>query len=223
MSDPRTALSQTNQDYLKEIWQFAEWSGDPITTGQLAERMGLTRSTVSEGVRRLTDQGYVVHERYGNITLTPAGESAAVNLVRSHRILETFLVSYLGYDWDEVHEEAEALEHAVSPRMIERLDSRLNFPTRDPHGDPIPRADGSIPTLDAHPLSEVPEGHTVHVRRVSDENPELLRYLTDIDLTLDSTITVRERIPAAGTIRLVMNGQPLDLGLPAAGNILVTE
>ncbi|GAA3940564.1 metal-dependent transcriptional regulator [Pseudoclavibacter caeni] len=216
-------LSQTNEDYLKVIWEFSEWSGAPITPGHLAERMGLTRSTVSEGVRRLTDLGLVEHERYGTVALTPEGERTAVRMVRCHRILETFLVSYLGYDWDEVHEEAEVLEHAVSARMIERLDARLNHPVRDPHGDPIPRADGTIPALEARPLSEVPAGHTVTVRRVNDDNPELLRYLATIGLHLDSTLTVLDRVEVAGTMRLLLGDRQLDIGIPAARGILVAD
>ncbi|MFU0804002.1 MAG: Metal-dependent transcriptional regulator [Pseudoclavibacter caeni] len=216
-------LSQTNEDYLKVIWEFSEWSGEPITPGHLAERMGLTRSTVSEGVRRLTDLGLVEHERYGTVALTPEGERTAVRMVRCHRILETFLVSYLGYDWDEVHEEAEVLEHAVSARMIERLDARLNHPVRDPHGDPIPRADGTIPALEARPLSEVPAGHTVTVRRVNDDNPELLRYLATIGLHLDSTLTVLDRVEVAGTMRLLLGDRQLDIGIPAARGILVAD
>lgn len=216
-------LSQSNQDYLKAIWQLGEWSDAPATTGQIAERLGLTRSTVSEGVRRLGEQGFLEHERYGTIVLTPAGEAAAVQVVRRHRIIETFLVSYLGYDWDEVHDEAEVLEHAVSDLMVQRLDARLNHPTQDPHGDPIPQPDGSIPVLDAGPLSEVAVGTTVRVRRVSDENPEMLRYLAGIGLGIDSVVTVRGRVEVAGTMTIELDGRSLDIGLPAARDIQVAD
>ena len=112
----------------------------------LAERIGVSASTASESIRKLADQGLVDHEKYGAVTLTEAGREAALAMVRRHRLMETFLVTELGYGWDEVHDEAEVLEHAVSDRMLDRIDAKLGHPTRDPHGDPIPAADGNVPT-----------------------------------------------------------------------------
>ncbi|MCK8675051.1 metal-dependent transcriptional regulator, partial [Rhodococcus sp. HM1] len=132
------ALTSVAQDYLKVIWTVQEWSGEKVSTKLLAEKLGVSASTVSEAVRRLCDQGLLDHERYGAISLTESGRAAAVAMVRRHRLIETFLVRELGYRWDEVHDEAEVLEHAVSERMIAALDAKLGFPERDPHGDPIP-------------------------------------------------------------------------------------
>ena len=117
-----------------------------VSTKLLAERLGVSASTASESIRKLAEQGLVHHEKYGAVTLTDRGRHAALAVVRRHRLLETFLVSELGYGWDEVHDEAEILEHAVSDLMLDRIDAKLGHPTRDPHGDPIPAADGQVPT-----------------------------------------------------------------------------
>ena len=124
----------------------------------LAERIGVSASTASESIRKLADQGLVDHEKYGAVTLTDAGRRAALAMVRRHRLMETFLVRELGYSWDEVHDEAEVLEHAVSDRMLDRIDAKLGHPTRDPHGDPIPAADGQVRTPPARQLSVCQDG-----------------------------------------------------------------
>ena len=139
-------LTTVAQDYLKVIWTAQEWSLEKVSTKMLAERIGVSASTASESIRKLADQGLVNHEKYGAVTLTEAGRRAALAMVRRHRLMETFLVRELGYSWDEVHDEAEVLEHAVSDRMLDRIDAKLGHPTRDPHGDPIPAADGQVPT-----------------------------------------------------------------------------
>ncbi|GAA3180753.1 hypothetical protein GCM10020255_074660 [Rhodococcus baikonurensis] len=140
------ALSSVAQDYLKVIWTIQEWSHERVSTKLLSEKMNVSASTVSEAIRKLSDQGLVDHARYGSIALTDSGRAAAVSMVRRHRLIETYLVQELGYGWDEVHDEAEVLEHAVSDLMISRMDAKLGFPERDPHGDPIPATDGSVPT-----------------------------------------------------------------------------
>ncbi len=140
-------LTTVAQDYLKTIWSAQEWSHEKVSTKLLAERIGVSASTASESIRRLADQGLVDHEKYGAVTLTErGGRLAALAVVRRHRLLETFLMQELGYSWDEVHDEAEILEHAISDMMLDRIDAKLGHPTRDPHGDPIPNADGRVPT-----------------------------------------------------------------------------
>src|ERR1700709_1192932 len=129
---PVSELSTVAQDYLKVIWSATEWSEDPITVKQLAERMGVRAATVSDGIRRLADQGMLVHEPYGGIELTDTGRRHAVMMVRRHRLIETFLVEELGYGWDEVHDEAEVLEHAVSDPFVERIAAHPGHPRRDP-------------------------------------------------------------------------------------------
>lgn len=213
-------LTPVAQDYLKTIWSAQEWSEDrPVSTKMLAERIGVAASTVSEAVRKLADQGLVDHARYGSITLTKPGEAAAVAVVRRHRLIETYLVSELGYGWDEVHDEAEILEHAVSDRLIARIDAKLGHPIRDPHGDPIPDPAGTVPAPPARPLSEFHDGQCGHVARISDDDPQMLRYFDTVGIALDVPITVIERRDYAGTLSIRVGraeASPIDLGHPAA-------
>src|SRR5438270_9782934 len=143
-ADESNELTSVAQDYLKVIWNAQEWSLEKVSTKMLAEKLGVSASTASESIRKLAEQGLVDHEKYGAVTLTESGRRAALAMVRRHRLLEAFLVKELGYSWDEVHDEAEILEHAVSDRMLDRIDAKLGHPTRDPHGDPIPAANGQV-------------------------------------------------------------------------------
>lgn len=206
-------LTSVAQDYLKVVWTAREWSSAPVTTKMLAERLGVGASTVSETVRRLADQGLVEHAPYAAITLTDEGVRHAVQVVRRHRLIETFLVSELGYAWDEVHDEAEVLEHAVSDLMVERIDARLGHPTRDPHGDPIPAPDGTVPTPAADMLWELTSG-SGRIARISDADPGLLRYLASVGVVLDARVEVVERRDFAGmtAVRVL---PPLDGGTVA--------
>lgn len=221
---PGVALTTVAQDYLKVIWTAGEWSGENVSTKMLAERIGVSASTVSEAIRKLSDQGLVDHARYGSISLTEQGRAAAVAMVRRHRLIETFLVGELGYGWDEVHDEAEVLEHAVSDLMIERIDAKLGHPERDPHGDPIPTADGTIPTPPARQLSELADGQAGVVARISDADPDMLRYFDSVGIRLDLPVTVLERRDYAGTVSVRLGDDlVVDLGKPAAEAIWIVE
>ena len=215
------------QDYLKAIWSAQEWSDDRVTTGLLADRLGVGPSTVSETVRRLTAQGLVGHEPYGGVWLTDVGRRYALAMVRRHRLLETYLVSELGYAWDEVHDEAEVLEHAVSDRLVERLDVRLGRPVRDPHGDPIPTADGRVIRPAAVPLVDLEAGADGTVARISDADPDALRYLAGLGIELDVDVRVTERRDYAGTVGVAWEREgeaaSADLGLLAASRIWVVR
>lgn len=221
---PVSDLTAPAQDYLKMIWSATEWSDSPITVGAMAERMGVRPATVSDGIRRLAKQGLVTHAPYGSIELTAAGREHAVEMVRRHRLLETFLVEVLGYGWDEVHDEAEVLEHAVSDTMIKRIDERLGYPTRDPHGDPIPSAGGRPSPPHGVPLSSVATDEQVIITRISDADPEMLRYFSELGLHPDTRLTVLAHRPYADitTIRLSERGSDVDLGPAAADAIWVT-
>ena len=223
-------LTAVAQDYLKVIWTAQEWSHEKVSTKMLAERIGVSASTASESIRKLADQGLVDHEKYGAVTLTQAGRRAALEMVRRHRLMETFLVRMLGYSWDEVHDEAEVLEHAVSDRMLDRIDAKLGYPKRDPHGDPIPAADGHVPTPDARQLSVCSDGESGTVARISDADPEMLRYFDSVGITLDSRLMVLARRDFAGMISVAIKsanareddpGTTVDLGSPAAEAIWV--
>lgn len=220
-------LTAVAQDYLKIIWTAQEWSPEKVSTKLLADRIGVSPSTASESIRRLADQGLVHHEKYGAVTLTDRGRSAAISMVRRHRLLETYLVRALGYSWDEVHDEAEVLEHAVSDRMLARIDAKLGYPTRDPHGDPIPAADGKVPTPPARQLSDCAGGEVGTVARISDADPEMLRYFDSVGINLDSHLRVLARRDFAGMISIAVENPAdtetttVDLGRPAAEAIWV--
>lgn len=218
-SQPTPPLTAVTQDYLKVVWSAQEWSAQPVTTKLLAARLGVGASTVSETVRRLADAGYVTHEPYGAVELTAEGRRHALAMVRRHRLVETFLVEMLGYGWDEVHDEAEVLEHAVSDLFVERIDARLGHPRRDPHGDPIPGPDGSLDTPAADVLWEAQPG-TWAVARISDADPELLRYLESVGLVLDAAVEVVERRTVAGVVAVRVgegdDARGVDLGEVAA-------
>ncbi|SDR74572.1 metal-dependent transcriptional regulator [Corynebacterium timonense] len=177
-----SALPFKTQDYLKVVFDLTERSGAPATMGVIAQRMGQRASTTTEGVKRLAEKGLLSHEPYSGITLTPDGREAALVMVRRHRLIETYLVEQLGYTWDEVHEEADNLEHAVSETFVARIDALLGHPVRDPHGDPIPTATGEIEALQVQTLASLPEGATGTVERINDSDAELLRYLADVGI-----------------------------------------
>jgi DtxR family transcriptional regulator, Mn-dependent transcriptional regulator len=227
-ADDIADLTTVAQDYLKVIWNAQEWSREKISTKMLADRLGVSASTASESIRKLADQGLVNHEKYGAVTLTDRGRRAAVSVVRRHRLLETFLVSELGYRWDEVHDEAEILEHAVSEMLVARIDAKLGYPQRDPHGDPIPNLDGQVPTPPARQLSECDNGDHGAVARISDKDPEMLRYFDSVGIALDSHLKVLARRDFAGTVSVEISdghdddpNATVDLGSPAAQAIWV--
>lgn len=193
-------LTSVAQDYLKVVWSAQEWSDEPVTTKLLADRLGVGASTVSETVRRLSSQGLLVHARYGAIELTDLGRSHAVAMVRRHRILETYLVSELGYSWDEVHDEAEVLEHVVSDRFVERIAEHLGHPTVDPHGDPIPTSDGRILTRETRLLARLEPGSGGVIVRVNDSDPALLRYLASQQISIGMRVELVERQPFGGPL-----------------------
>lgn len=220
MSTSAATLSAVSQDYLKVIWGAQEWSDVPVTTKLLASRLGVGPSTVSETVKRLADAGLVSHRPYGAVELTASGRAHAVAMVRRHRLLETYLVEKLGYGWDEVHDEAEVLEHAVSDRFVDRVADLLGHPDRDPHGDPIPAADGTVHLPDAHVMWRVATGE-YRVARISDADPELLRYLEGVGLVLDAHVTLVERRAVTGVVSVQVAGRAdsVELGEVAASAI----
>ena len=231
-----TELSMSTQNYLKAVWGLAEWSDAPVTATVIAEKTGFTLSSVSDAVRRLTDQGFLDHAKYGSIALTATGRAHAVAMVRRHRLIESFLVSVLGYGWDQVHDEAEHLEHAVSDFMVERIDEFLEHPTRDPHGDPIPGADGTVTIPDAVQLSRIAPGSTVLVERISDDDPELLKFFEERGIVFSATLTVSAGAPYSDALNVSVDdshgdgdsdnssgaGEPISLGRSATDALYVS-
>lgn len=190
--DAQTLASQVTQDYLKAVWSDCEWDGVGASVTGLARRLGVAASTASENVTRLVEAGLLAHEPYKAVTLTPAGRREAMRIVRRHRLLETYLVERLGFGWHEVHAEAEELEHACSPRLLEALDQALGRPVRDPHGDPIPTTDGRIVAPTLRSLDTVGVGETVVVGRILDY-ATVLQSLADAGIGLDSAVHVTGR------------------------------
>lgn len=170
------------------IYGHTEWQSDPIAPSQLAARLGLAPSTVTEMVKKLVAAGRVEHAPYGTVRLTASGRAEALRMVRRHRLVETWLVQQYGYGWDEVHDEAEVLEHTLSDRLLEAIDVQLGRPARDPHGDPIPAADGTVEIPDAVQLSSLTAGSRGRVVRISDRDPEVLRELASAGIGLDSEL-----------------------------------
>lgn len=181
-------------------------------------------STASDAIRKLTDQGLLEHAPYGAVTLTEAGRTHALAMVRRHRLIEAFLVEVLGYRWDQVHDEADALEHAVSDFMIDRIDEYLGHPERDPHGDPIPGANGAISKPDAVLLTGLGPGRQVRVERISDEDSQLLQFFADHGIRYGTVLETRPASPYSDTIEVVTVGgeASLSLGRSATDAVWVT-
>ncbi|GAA1923174.1 manganese-binding transcriptional regulator MntR [Microbacterium aoyamense] len=194
-------------DYLKTIYHHTEWQTDRITPSQLAAELGLAPSSVTEMVQKLAAQGLVSHRPYGPVSLTPEGEQRAAAIIRRHRLIETWLVREFGYSWDEVHDEAEVLEHAISDRLLEGIDDRLGRPRFDPHGDAIPDAAGTVHREAFVLLAAAPTGHAGRVLRVSDRDPELLRAVEAAGVEVGAEVTVTD----AASLRIA----DLDVALPA--------
>ena len=195
-------------DYLKTIYHHTEWQTERITPSQLAAELGLAPSSVTEMVQKLAAQGLVTHRPYGPIGLTEAGVLRAAAIIRRHRLIETWLVREFGYAWDEVHDEAEVLEHAISDRLLEGIDERLGRPRFDPHGDAIPDAAGHVERVPFVLLGSASPGHTGRVLRVSDRDPQLLRAVESAGVAVGAEATVRD----AATLRIGAT----DIALPAA-------
>jgi DtxR family Mn-dependent transcriptional regulator len=204
-------LTRSVEDYLKAIYQLSP-DGRHASTSQIANRLELSAPSVSGMVKRLSEQGLLEHVPYKGVQLTAEGRRAALRMLRRHRLIEAYLVEFLGYSWDTVHEEAERLEHAVSDLLVERMAAALGHPAVDPHGDPIPGADGSIHEHHLTPLAEMPIGQAVEVRRVVQGDAERLRYLAALGLRPGATVTIVERQPFDGPLTVEVGADRHVLG-----------
>ena len=183
-------VSEVSQDYLKAIWSAQEWGGDPMTATELANRFGTTKANVTEVLKRLDELELIKRVPYRPPVLTAQGKAIALSMVRRHRLIETFLVESLGYGWDEVHDEAETLEHAASDLLIDRIDAFLGCPRSDPHGDPIPRSDGRVESHDSSLLLAEATAGSYLVLRVSDADPQVLSELAEAGVLPEARIEV---------------------------------
>lgn len=213
------ALTRSVEDYLKAIYRLSG-AGQPASTSDIAELLALSAPSVSGMVRRLSEQGLLEHIPYRGVLLTAAGRRAALRMVRRHRLIEAYLVGFLGCSWDTVHDEAERLEHAVSDALIERMALALGNPRFDPHGDPIPSPDGAIDELVYTSLAEIPVGETAEIRRVDTSQGERLRYLELTGLKPGIRVTVLQRQPFHGPIRLRIGAEEQVIGHELAQQVL---
>ncbi|MEE2036957.1 metal-dependent transcriptional regulator [Nocardiopsis sp. CT-R113] len=204
MGNTPTRPSTSAEDYVKVIYDLQERGTGPVTISGMAERLSVSNSSVSGMLRKLTELGLVEHQRYGAVSLTEPGTRAALSVLRRHRLLETYLVAELGYSWDEVHDEAEILEHVVSDKFVDRIATHLGNPVVDPHGDPIPTREGHIVERESVLLSNADEGVSGVIVRVNDTDPELLRYLADIEIGIGMNVEVVERQPFAGSLQIAV-------------------
>lgn len=214
------------EDYLTFIWKAGEWPGDDqrATTSGLATTLGVTPSTVSATLKKLAREGLIRYEPYGAIELTERGEAIAVEVVRRHRIIETYLVERLQLSWDQVHDEADRLEHAVSDLVLERMDEALGHPEADPHGDPIPRPGaGRADRAETLLLSQAPAGTSARIVRISDRSPEILRLLAERGLTVGQVITVEQPLGPTGVVAVRLNEQTVDLSEPVAAALYLAQ
>ena len=217
--------SSTVENYLKAIYLGVATLADDerlLPMGQLATALGVAPGTATTMVKALSEAGLAHYEPYAGVALTPAGGKLAALVVRRHRVIEAFLVKVMGYGWDEVHDEAEHLEHVVSERLVDRMDEMVGRPEVDPHGDPIPDATGTVKLQDAQSLLSCPLGVPVTVMRVIDQDKDFLRFIEGHDLKPGEAIEVEDRNPAADSVRVRRkDDRRITIGTRAASKLLV--
>ena len=213
-------ISESMQDYLKTIYKLSQ-SGE-ATTSAIAEQMDVSAASATNMIKKLAELKLARHTPYQRVQLTPAGRKIALEVVRHHRLIELYLTEALGYSWDQVDSEAEELEHHISEAFEDRIAAALGQPTHDPHGDPIPTRDGVVDEQRHERLAEQPAvGRSAQVCRVSDASAERLRYLAELGLRPDVRVTVLERAPFKGPIRLRVGKKEVSIGTELAEVIYV--
>lgn len=215
----RETLSRSAEDYLKAVYHLSN-GGAPVSTTALAEILAVAPASVSGMIKRLSEQGWLEHVPYRGVELTAEGRRVALRMLRRHRLIEAYLVEFLGYTWDTVHDEAERLEHAVSDLMVERMATALGHPHVDPHGDPIPTVDGTIAEFIHVPLSDLEPGEVATLRRVSTSDDSRLRYLATTGLVPGARLRVVGREPFNGPVTVEVSGARRVVGHELAGILL---
>jgi DtxR family Mn-dependent transcriptional regulator len=206
--------------YLGEIYRLQEenaWPGLSL----VADNMGVSLQAASRMIRRMAESGYIEHEAYKGVRLTAAGEKIALQVIRRHRILEVFIVSVMGFGWEEAHDMVDSLERGVEDRIIDRMDEMAGYPRRCPHGEPIPSKDGVMPAVKDQPLSDWPEQSAAQVSRVKTHDPAKLRYLKQVNLVPGNPLKVISRSPFNGPVHLECAGERFVIGNELAGELYV--
>jgi len=219
----RIMPTSTVEDYLKQICLEQDRNGgEMVSPGRIAGALDVAPATVTAMMKTLTESGLAIYEPYAGVKLTPAGHKLAMHVLRRHRLIELFLVRFMNMDWSEVHQDAEVMEHAISDRMLQRMDEMLGRPSVDPHGDPIPNASGQLPSTAGDSLLTCSTGVPLRVSRVTDQRAEFLQLLERHSLTPGTLVSIDSRDELAGMVLVHPDGQePIQLGFDAAARILV--
>jgi DtxR family Mn-dependent transcriptional regulator len=212
--------SESVENFLKAVYVL-QAGGERVSTNTLSERLGVSAPSVTDMAQRLVSAGLVDYQKYRGVMLTVSGERIALHVLRRHRLIELFLVRELGYALTSVHQEAEALEHAVSEHFIEALAAKLGDPHYDPHGDPIPAADGTMQQRDLIPLTALPVGGRAIVCRLNTFSAEMLQHVLDRGFIVEAQVVLLARDPFEGPLTLTVNGEMTIIGSQAAAHILV--
>ena len=220
MPSGHSHFAESIEEYLEAIYRL-EREGSGVTTSGLASELGISPASVSGMLKKLAGEGYLEHEPRGTASLTQKGVEVGARTLRRHRLAERLLTDVLGMSWDEVHEEACRLEHAISDRVEQRLLAHLGHPKTCPHGHPIPETDGSAPKLDVAPLAQADPGESMRVAGVTDEVPEMLRYLGEIGLVPGVRVEVLEKAPLGGPVTIAVDGTRHAISLELARTVLV--
>lgn len=216
--------SFTEENYLKAIYKLIEQEGDVVTTNALAERMSAKAASVTDMLKKLSDKKLINYQKYQGVTLTSKGEKVALNIIRKHRLWEMFLVEKLDFKWDEVHDVAEQLEHINSDKLIEQIDKFLNFPKVDPHGDPIPNANGKLISSKSQPLSKFNKNDVSIMTGVVDHSAAFLQYLDKSGLVLGNEIKIKDIVDFDKSLQIMVNKKDtLFISNDVAKNILVIK
>lgn len=214
-------ITLSEENYLKAIYHLERQIGGTVSTNAIAEKMDTKASSVTDMSKKLADKDYVIYKKYQGVSLTDNGHKIAANVVRKHRLWEVFLVEKLNFSWDEVHDVAEQLEHIKSPKLINEIDAFLEFPTHDPHGDPIPDKDGNIFVLDKVNLSKVAINGLCTCVGVLDSSAEFLKYLDKHKIALGTQIKVVEKESFDESMTIIIHDSELNISKAVANNIYV--
>jgi len=217
----RMSRSQSIEDYLKAIYKLQTLKEGGVSTSELAKEMGVANASVTNMVKRLSKLGMVDYQSYYGTTLTKSGEKIALEMIRHHRLLELYLKEMLGYSWDEVHEEAEKLEHYISEQFEDKISELLNHPTVDPHGDPIPTKDGEMPVIKSKKLSSVLADYSCIVQRVKNQDSDVLRKLEQAGIIPGVKVTIVKRDEEKGCLHLEVEGRKTSVADALAAQIYV--
>ena len=216
-------FSASIEDYLKTIYELTQ-EQERASTNEIAEQMGVTPASATGMIQRLAaaDPPLIDYQKHRGVALTAEGQQSALEVIRHHRLLEAFLHEKLGYTWDEVHDEADRLEHVISEELEERISQALGDPAYDPHGDPIPTREFQMPVQSSVRLSELHPGDRATIQRINDADPDLLRYLSSIGLTPNCAVMILEASPFDGNLHLQIHGRPtVVLGVQVTSQIFV--